>query len=517
MKKFLVFLLLVLFVILAFSVRVTILHINDTHGHAWVFNEWRNPNIGGFSVIATIVEEVRKEVESQGGHVIFLHAGDLNTGVPESDLQDAIPDIVALNMIGLDAMAVGNHEFDNPREVLLKQMKYADFPFLSANIVDGEGKPFFKPYIIKDFGDVKVAIYGLTTEETEILEPLYLGDLKFLNAVEVSKKLIPELRKKADVVIALVHLGWGMEHPGNYTTSGQLAMRVEGIDAIIDGHSHTKMEKAKVVNGTIVVQAWELGKYVGRLDLDIENGKIVNWSWKPIPVNLKVYKGKDKEGKAIYEYVGKPYKENKYVKAALDYFKKVGSEKLDTVIGETKVLLSSKEARKKDTNLSNLITDAMRWKTGADIAFTNGGGIRADILPGPIKIRDILTVLPFGNTLFVMKLTGEQVMKVLEYAATIPEGKGAYLHTSGLTWKSKDGKVVEAYVNGEPLDPKKTYVVVTNNYMAGGGDGYEMLKEWSSLGYDTGFLLADSVIEYIKKELGGVIEEYDSSQRYVRE
>jgi len=516
-RKLSIILLLIMFVFLAFSVRVTILHINDTHGHAWVFSEWRNPNIGGFSVIATIVEEVRKEVESQGGHVIFLHAGDLNTGVPESDLQDAIPDIVALNMIGLDAMAVGNHEFDNPREVLLKQMKYADFPFLSANIVDSEGKPFFTPYIIKDFGDVKVAIYGLTTEETEILEPLYLGDLKFLNAIEVSKKLVPAFRKKADVVIALVHLGWGMKHPGNYTTSGQLAMNVEGIDVIIDGHSHTKMEKAEIVNGTIVVQAWEFGKYVGRLDLDIEDGKIVNWSWKPIPVNLKVYKGKDKEGKKIYEYVGKPYKENKYVKAVLDYFKKVGSEKLDVVIGETKILLTYKGVREKDTNLSNLVTDAMRWKAKADIAFTNGGGIRADILPGKITIRDILTVLPFGNTLFVMKLSGEQVLKVLEYAATIPKGKGAYLHTSGLTWKSKDGKVVEVYVNDEPLDLTKTYIVVTNNYMAGGGDGYKMLKEWSTQGYDTGFLMSDAVIEYIKEVLGGVIEDYDSSQRYVRE
>lgn len=508
MRKFLVILLALLITALLLGARLTILHVNDTHGHAWAFDEYRNPGIGGLATIATIVEEVKREVESQGGYVFFLHAGDLNTGVPESDLQDAIPDIVGFNMMGLKAMAVGNHEFDNPREVLEKQMKFADFPFLSANIVKEDGEPFFKPYIVEDLGELKIAIIGFTTEETEILEPLYLEGLKFENALKVAQKIAPELKKQADVVIALAHLDWGEPKKEDITTTHQLA-GVEGIDVVIAGHSHVL--GSDVVDGKIIASAGEYGKYVGRLDLDIEDGKIVAWHWEAIPVNLKVYENEK------YRYLGKPYLENRYVAKALEYFKKVGNEKLDTVIGETKIYLDGERehVRSKSTNLANLIVDAMRWKVGADIAFTNGGGIRASIKPGKITVRDILTVLPFGNTLYVLELTGEQIMKVLEYAATIPEGKGAFLQVSGLTWKSKDGKVVEVLVNGEPLDPEKKYKVVTNNYMAGGGDGYVMFKEWD--GYDTGYLMSDAVIEYIQNVLNGKIEEYDDSQRYVRE
>ena len=516
MKRLLVLMLLIA-VIFVFPVRLTILHVNDTHGHVWPFSEYQNPDIGGFAVIANIVEQIRQEVESEGGHVIFLHAGDINTGVPESDLLDAMPDIVALNMMKLDAVVLGNHEFDNEKDVLARQMKVATFPFLGANFNDPEGIVVPEPYVIKDFGDVKVAIFGLTTEETAILEPLYLNGATFSNAVEVSRTLVPELKEKADVVIALAHLGWGGSHEGDYTTSKELAEQVDGIDVIVDGHSHTKFSEAPVVNDTIVVQAWEWGKYVGRLDLDVENGEIVSWSWKTIPVNLKIYKGKDDAGKEIYEYVGTPFEKNFYVETVLDYFKSLGDEKLNTVVGHTKVLLLGErsEVRSKDTNLSNLICDAMKWKADADVAFTNGGGIRASIQEGDITIRDILTVLPFGNTLYVLKMTGSQMMEVLKYAASLPEGKGAFLHTAGLTWKSVNGEVMEVKVNGEPLQMDKTYVVVTNNYMASGGDGYSMFVDLP--GYDTGFRLDDVVVEYVEKALGGMIESYDSELRYVRE
>lgn len=496
-----------------FAVNISIFHINDTHGHAWTFSEYHNPDIGGFAVISSII----KEEKAKNSNVLFLHAGDLNTGVPESDLLNALPDIFALNRMKLDAITLGNHEFDNPRDILEYQMKIAKFPFLSANIYK-DGKPFFTPYIIKNVGGVKVAIFGLTTEETKILEPLFVKDLEFRNAIEVAKELIPQLREKADVVIALTHLGMGQEHEGDYTTAEELAENVDGIDIIIDGHSHTKMEEAKVINNTILVQAWEWGKILGKLDLDVENGKIVDWNWTPIPVNLKVYKGKDEDGNAIYEFVGKPYEPDPYIKSALDFFAKIGSEKLDTVIGETKIYLDGERehVRSGDTNLGHLIADAMIWKTGADIAFQNGGGIRASIEPGEITIRNVLTVLPFGNTVYVMKMKGSDVLKVLEYAATIPEGKGAWLHVGGLTWKSVGGKVTQVLVNDEPLDPEKVYTVVTNNYMAGGGDGYSVLAEHKDSGYDTGFVLADVVVEYIQKGLNGKIESYDDTPRYIR-
>ncbi|AEH51638.1 5'-nucleotidase C-terminal domain-containing protein [Pseudothermotoga thermarum] len=497
MKRLLVFLLLIL-VILSFAAKLTILHINDTHGRAWRFDDPNNQKIGGFAAIATIIEQVRKEVESQGGYVIFLHAGDFNTGVPESDLLDAAPDIVAFNLMKLDALVLGNHEFNKPKQQLARQMKLANFPFLSANFVDPEEIVKPEPYIIKEFPDLKVAIFGLTTEDTLVLQPIHLNGATFLSAVETSKKLVPQLREKADVVIALAHLGIV---PGRYpdaTTSIKLAEEVDGIDVIIDGHSHTKMEEAMVVNSTIIVQAWEWGKVVGRLDLEIEDGKIVSWSWKAIPVTSDV-------------------EEHFYVKTVLGYFKALGSEKLDTVIGETKIVLDGERAnvRSKSTNLANLIADAMAWRANADVAIMNGGGIRASIKPGKISIRDVLTVLPFRNTLYVFQMKGEGLLKILEYACTVKPGQGAWPQVSGLTFKSVGGKLVEAKVKGQPIDPEKTYIVATNNYLALGGDGYVVFKQLT--GYDTGLALDNVVIEYIQNVLNGIIEDYDSSQRYVYE
>ncbi len=514
MKRFVVLILVMLLVVFALSVRLTILHINDTHGHAWAFNEWRNPGIGGFAAIATLVDEIRKEVQQEGGHVLFLHAGDVNTGVPESDLLMAVPDITALNMMDLDAMTLGNHEFDKPRDVLELQMKLANFPMLSANIVYKDtGKLFATPYIIKDFGDLKVAIIGVTTEETKILEPIYIEDLKFIDAAKAVQKYVDELRDKVDVIVVLAHLGYG-QPKGNYNTSESLAEKVHGVDVIVDGHSHHK--EMKNINGIILVQAGYYGKWLGRLDLDVENGKVKLVSWKALPINLKVYKGKDKSGKSIYEYVWKEIKPDPDVEKALQGFKVLGGRRLDTVVGVTKILLDGERQniRSRSTNLGNLVADAIRWKAKADVALTNGGGIRASIKPGNITIRDILTVHPFGNTIYVMKLKGSEIMKVLEYTATIPAGKGAWPQISGMTVKIENGKVVDVKINGKPLDPDKVYIFATNSYLAGGGDGYSMLKEWASKGYDTGFTLAQAIIEYIQEALGGKIEAYDDSPRY---
>ncbi len=508
MRKLLLISVLVLAALMVFSVQLTILHMNDTHGHAWPFNEWHNPGIGGFAAIATLVNEFKQEVESEGGHVLLLHAGDVNTGIPESDLLNAVPDITALNMMGIDAMTIGNHEFDKPRDVLEMQMKLAKFPFLSANIVwEKTGKLFAKPYIIKDFGDLKVAVIGLTTEETRILEPLYLKGLKFLDAAKVAQKYIDQLKDKVDVIVLLVHLGFGEPTSSDYNTSFSLARKIHCKKAvIIDGHSHDL--GMKVINGITIVQAGYYTKWLGRLDLDVENGKVTVKSWKAYPINLKKYDKKTKK----YSYVWKEIKPDPMIEMALAGFKALGGRELDKVIGVSKILL--KISRGQSTNLGNFVADSIRWKVNADVAITNSGGIRANIQPGSITMREILTVEPFGDTIYVMKLKGSQIEKIFEYTATLPPGKGAWPQISGMTVKVKGGKVVEIKVHGKPLDPNKIYVLATNNYMADGGDGYYMLKEWKSQGYDTGFTMSDAMAQYIKEALGGVIKSYDDSPRY---
>ncbi len=501
-------------VFLVFAQTLTVFYLNDTHGHAWAYNEWHNPHIGGFAYVDSVLEYQRALSILKGQDVLFLHAGDINTGVPESDLLDAVPDIVAMNMMGLDAMAVGNHEFDHPRTVLQMQENLADFPFLSANIYNKDGQRVFKPYIIKDFNGFKVAIVGFTTEECAIItNPQNTGDLQFRNVVVEAKKVVKELQSQGvNFIIALTHLG--VVDSGYPTTSIELAKRVPQIGLIVDGHSHTLLAKPIVVKhpgygSTYIVQAKCWDQYLGKITLDIENGKVVKANDELIPINLKKYNKATK----TYSYVGQKILPDKKVEAVLAYFKSLGSKKLDEVLGTTSILLDGeeKDVRSKDTNLAHLITDAIKAKAKTDIALQNGGGIRASILPGNITYRDILTVLPFGNTLYVEKMTGAQIMDLLKYAATVPDGKGAHLQTSGLTWVNDNGVPKDVMVNGKPIDLNATYSVACNNYMAAGGDGYTMLK---GRGYDTGYVLADVVKEYIQKL--GHITSYDNKPRYVK-
>ncbi|MGD8524470.1 MAG: metallophosphoesterase, partial [Desulfobacterales bacterium] len=282
MKKYLLFFLIILSLVISgcaspplyqkdVESQLTILHTNDHHGHFWKNRHGE----GGFAARKTLVDQIRKEVKSAGGHVLLLSAGDINTGMPESDLLDAEPDFKAMSAIGYDAMALGNHEFDKPLDVLMKQKQWATFPFLSANTVEkSTGKPLFDDFKIWDFDGLKVAVIGLTTPDTPILVATNVEALNFKDPVELGKKMIPKLRKKAAMVIVLSHLGYyenayhGSNAPGDVT----LAKSVPGIDVIVGGHSHDKIPEPVVQNGAIILQAADDGKYVGRLDLTFKNG-----------------------------------------------------------------------------------------------------------------------------------------------------------------------------------------------------------------------------------------------------
>jgi 5'-nucleotidase/UDP-sugar diphosphatase len=489
--------------IFAKSYQLTILHTNDHHGHFEKFNPYPVSDVGGFAAQSALVNIVRAEVEKKGGHTLLLSAGDVNTGVPESDMLDAEPDFKLMNLIGYDAMTVGNHEFDKSLDVLMKQQGWAEFPFLAANIVKkNTGETIFKPYIIKDLDGLKVAIIGLITEETPILVvPDNVKDLEFKSTIETAKALVPKLRQEADLVIALTHIGFYEESGGKYKAPGvfRLAREVPGIDAIIDGHSHTAVKELKRINKTVLVQAGEWSKYVGRLDLTIDTDlkTVTNSQFKLIPVNMK--KRVKYKGQRYYAYVDKGYIEDKQIIKAMEPYLEKADSVLSEPVGKALVKLDGdrKLVRSQETNLANLVTDCMRSKTGADIAFQNGGGIRADVAPGIVTYRDILKVQPFGNTLVIMHMTGKQIIDVLNYAATIKPGNGAFLQVSGLKWTNNKGKADNVMIGNAPIELDKTYKTVTNNFMAAGGDGYSMFKETQQV--DTGFVDADSLREYIAK------------------
>ncbi len=483
--------------------HLTILHTNQHNGHFMKFS-WRGTaDVGGMAARSTLVNIVRAEVEQAGGHTLLLSAGGINIGTPESDLLNAEPDFKLMTMLGYDAMTLGLSEFHTSREVLMQQREWAGFPFLSANIVRTEtGEPFVDPYIIKAFDGVKVAIFGLTTEiAPELSHSIYEGGwLSSKSVIEVAKALVPKLREQADLVIALTHITLDAKEQ-RATGDIQLAEAVPEIDVIVGGLSRAVLEEPEVVGKTLIVQAGNYGRYVGRLDLTIDNetDTIMDYTYKLIPVNLK--QRVEYQGKSYYMYVDNGYVEDPEMLNVIQHYLKHTDENLSKVVGETLVRLEADRevVWSQESNLANLITDSLRAKTGAEIAFFPSGAIsiQRSIDPGPITYRDVLAIHPFGNTLVLLDMTGEQVMEVLRSAATINPGNAAFLHVSGLRWTNKKGIPENVMVGDAPLDVDRMYKAVTNSFLAIGGFDYTMFKDAPQ--YDTGFLDASALREYIMK------------------
>lgn len=477
--------------------RLVVLHTNDTHGHPVSFFDYPMPGVGGLPVRSTFVKSEREKSEN----LLVLDAGDLNTGRPESNFYKAEPDLIGMNHIGYDAMVLGNHEFDNSLDVLKEQMELADFPLLSANIRRKDGSELCKPYIIKKFKGFKVAILGLTTEETlSIGNPEIIKDLVIEDEVVVARRLVPELRKKADLVIALVHLGI---YDDNHRGSKRLAYNVDGIDLIIDGHSHTNLEEPLKVRNSYIVQAWHWGLTVGRAEITIKNRKIVGFGWKQIPMNLKNVK-RLADGSKEITIKGKEIGEDKELveklKSYVDGVKVMLAEK----IGEAKEPFLNDNVRKRETALGSMVADSMLWYAAhqePDFAIQNGGGIRAALPSGEISKQTVYEILPFDNSVVVLSLKGEQVEELFNYIAAIPRGKGAFPQVSkGISFKlDRDtGRCENVLINGRPIDKERVYKIVTNSYLAAGGDGYKIFRKALDKN-DTSRFQRDVFIDYIKE------------------
>ncbi|WP_108125853.1 bifunctional UDP-sugar hydrolase/5'-nucleotidase UshA [Saccharospirillum mangrovi] len=489
--------------------HLTILHTNDHHGRFW-----RNGD-GEYGMAArkTLIDSIRAEVEAEGGSVLLLSGGDINTGVPESDLQNAEPDFLGMAMLEYDAMAVGNHEFDNPRDVLMQQADWAGFPFLSANIVyKDSGKTLFKPYEMFNVQGYKVAVVGFTTEDTvKIANPEYMTDLAFLTPVDVAADLIPELDAKSDLVVAVTHMGhyangnYGGNAPGDVT----LARSVSGIDVIVGGHSQNPLFEPDVQNGTLILQAYEWGKYVGRLDLTLRNGEIVDYTYDLIPVNLL-----DDNDQLMRAEIA----EDPEMLAMLTPYQEAGGEALNIVLGSANGDFIGDRAvvRNEPTNLGVLIARAQRARTNADVGIMNSGGIRADLEGGDISYKDVLTVQPFGNMLGYVDFTGAELMNYLNAAAAMQAGSGAFAQFDGVELKIVAGSVVEATVGGAPIDPGKTYRLSVNSFMAAGGDGYPNITEHPNY-VNSGFVDADMLADYIEQHSPLDIADFAPGMMVVRD
>lgn len=479
--------------------KLTILHTNDHHGRFWQNSRGEY----GMAARKTLIDDIRSEVATNGGSLLLLSGGDINTGVPESDMQDAEPDFKGMSALGYDAMAIGNHEFDNAREVLMKQQEWAGFSFLSANIYRRDnGMTLFPAYKVFDVEDMKVVVVGFTTEDTvKIGNPEYTSDLEFRDPVSTAKALMPALQKRGALVIAATHMGHyaDAKHGGNAPGDVTLARSVSGFDVIVGGHSQQPLPEPDVQNGTLILQAHEWGKYVGRLDLVVKNGEIISSDYRLIPINLKT-SSKDAEGKTVYTLIEAEIAEDPDMLAMLKPYQEAGAESLNTVIGTcTGNFVGERSVvRSSETNLGNLIAEAQRVKAGADVAIMNSGGIRADMACGNITYKHVLTVQPFANILTYVDLSGQELFDYLTVAASKEAGSGAFAQSAGVTMDVKNGMISNVMVGGKALDKVATYRLAVNSFMASGGDGYTKVSDHPNF-VNTGFVDADLLVDYISR------------------
>lgn len=500
--------------------KITILHTNDHHGRFW-----RNSD-GEYGMAArkNVIEQIRADVRKNGGYSLLLDGGDVNTGVPESDMQDAEPDFKGMNLLGYDAMAVGNHEFDKSPAVLAKQRQWINFPMLSANIYK-DGKRLFEPYRIFKLGDVRVAVMGLTTDDTKKLtNPENTKGIEFRTPATEAAKLVPQLRKQADVVIAATHMGHyeNGDHGVNAPGDVEMARKVKGLNLIVGGHSQNPVcMKAENVrdnayvpgadcapdrqNGAWIVQAHEWGKYVGRADFEFKNGEFKLVKYQLIPINLKkTVKGADGKDQKVYYTQQIP--EHSEVLEFLRPFQNKGQEALSVEIGATEGKLEGDRnlVRSQPTSMGILVASAMKEKAQADFAIMNSGGVRDSIAAGKITYKDVLKVQPFGNTLVYVDISGKEALDLLRTAAKMSPGSGAFPQFAGVKLVIEGGEVKQAQIGGKDIDPTKTYRVALNNFTAAGGDGYPKLS--THKGYvNTGYADADVLKAFINAR-GGVIK-----------
>lgn len=500
--------------------KITVLHTNDHHGHFWR-NEYGEY---GLAAQKTLVDGIRKEVAAEGGSVLLLSGGDINTGVPESDLQDAEPDFRGMNLVGYDAMAIGNHEFDNPLAVLRQQEKWAKFPLLSANIYQkSTGERLFKPWALFKRQDLKIAVIGLTTDDTaKIGNPEYFTDIEFRKPADEAKLVIQELQQteKPDIIIAATHMGHydNGEHGSNAPGDVEMARSLPAgsLAMIVGGHSQDPVcmaaENKKQVdyvpgtpckpdqqNGIWIVQAHEWGKYVGRADFEFRNGemKMVNYQLIPVTLKKKVTWEDGKSERVLYT---PEIAENQQMISLLSPFQNKGKAQLEVKIGETNGRLEGDRSKVRfvQTNMGRLILAAQMDRTGADFAVMSGGGVRDSIEAGNISYKNVLKVQPFGNVVVYVDMTGKEVIDYLTAVAQMKPDSGAYPQFANVSFVAKDGKLNDLKIKGEAVDPAKTYRMATLNFNATGGDGYPRLD--NKPGYvNTGFIDAEVLKGYIQK------------------
>jgi 5'-nucleotidase/UDP-sugar diphosphatase len=474
--KFLV-LYFILFLQSLFAVEIIIYHTNDMHGYA----EETDTSIG-YAKIATILEQDRLNKKN----VLFLDAGDTLYGSLFANLSKGESIVEILTAMKIDALAVGNHDFSYGAKYLKSLDTKIRFPMLSANVLDDRGQLLLTPRIIKTFDGVKIGIFGITTPETLFkTNPENIKDLAFVDPRRVAQDQVGWLKREgADFIIALTHLG--MDESTDLANRSTYLTTIPGIDLIIDGHSQTLLKNGEMLNNTFIAQVGEKGEYLGKIILDIKKDQN----------NISI-------GVLSYENLANA-KPNKKILDIIDKYNKRYKVQLNNIITEIPYDLDGDRdtTRLISTNLGMLITDAVRKKTEADIAFVNAGMIRGSIKKGHLKYKDYYNIIPYDTTVITVEMSGEEIIKVLENSVSkSPAPDSRFLQVSGINFivnnnVKRRSKISGVTVGGLPIDLNKKYTVAINTYLYQGGDRYIMFKNKAIM--QSFSSVSDIFLEYLK-------------------
>lgn len=482
--------------------QIIIYHINDSHARISTHDE--NESSIGFDQMSKVINLSLLKNKN----TFWFCGGDLFHGTPRVNISQGENLVDLLNYMNFNAICPGNHEFNFGTDQLCKLSKQLNSYILSANTVHKDNQyPVFLPYIIYNIDlnqndyisensndskqdNIKVGIFGLSTPETAYkTHPENVKNIQFLNPIESAKKIVNLLKNNCDIIIALTHLG--LDESSEFT-SKKLAKEIEGINIIIDAHSHTVLEHGLKINNTLIVQAGAHNQYLGKAIIDIKDKRINN-----IEATLL----NENQVNEIINNSTDTFIENK-----IDFIEQEANRILNKPIFFNKRKLSGDRllVRRQESELGNFTADACKYATNADFCIVNSGDIRTDLLEGDITYKDILAIYPFQNKINVYKISGKLIKEMLEHSVEfVPESFGGFLSVSAnikfsfIPNNESRNRIKEIYINNELIDYDKIYTIGMSSFIAAGGDDYQMLKGLKKINeFDT---VENIVIKYIKE------------------
>jgi|SRR5688572_1093474 len=484
---------------------LVILHTNDIHSHLLPFHRADTTLVGGAAARAALIERERKVTPN----LLLLDAGDVIQGTPAYNLFRGVPDTRSLSIMRYDAVALGNHDLDDGPAAWLRLRKYATFPVVSANVfaaadstwaaplkenvpadlrkgarwIGGQSVPdkaplryLATPYVILPWGGLKIGVLGLTTGNlVNIVRISSNRGVAVADPIAVARMLVPEIREKADLVVALTHIG---------VEQDRVLARVPGIDVIVGGHSHTRLNEAVYAGegearGSVpIVQTGSWGDKLGRSVLGIVNGRAAGFSYRLLTVLPS--EGENPEVRAMLAPV---------------------ADSVATAMGETLYVSEERfpQPRRDDveTPIGNFAADVLREAGGADVGIVNTGGIRAPIPKGPVTVADIYSTFPFDNTIVVVPMRGEDLRRLLDFVAS-RVGKSDFAQVSGVTFDISGDYASDIRVGGTPLENGRIYRVATIDFLYEGGAGYSMFRSAGQV-EPTGFFQHEAAVSFLRR------------------